>query len=83
MNTYDVKHTKGTLMHFADNEGSDQPAGLGLPCPLTESVDTVVLCQRTENVQIRLHGCTSTGPLLFADGIMTFFLCCTSYVLAY
>ena len=30
---------------------------LGLHCLLTDSMDTVV-CQGTENVQIRLHRCT-------------------------
>ena len=29
-------------MQFADNTGPDQPAHLGLRCPLTESMDTVV-----------------------------------------
>ena len=34
---------------------------------------------QTENVQIKLHGCTGpSGPSLFAYSIRTFFSCCTS-----
>ena len=54
-------------------------ADLGLHCPLTESVDTVVHVDKTENVQVRLHGCArSSGPSLFAYGIRAFFPHCTS-----
>ena len=48
-------------------------ADLGLHCPLTESVDTVVYVDK-QNVQIRLHRYAGlAGPLLLAYGVRAFF----------
>ena len=40
--TNDEQHTKSALMQSADNSDPDQPVQMGLHCPLTESMGTVV-----------------------------------------
>ena len=64
-------------MQFVDNAGSDQPA----PALFTYRISGCCsICRRTENVQIRLHGCArSPVPSQFADDILAFFPTLTTY----
>ena len=81
--TYDALHKKRALIQFVDNAGPDQPAhqaDLGLHCPLTESMDTVVY---VDEQRMSRSDCTdeahSSGPSLFTCGTVNPFYTDTRY----
>ena len=73
-----AKHKKGPYAICGQRRPwsacANAQADLGLRCPLKEPMDTV-LCRRTENVQVRLHGCTYwSEPTLSANCIRALFV---------